>query len=152
VVDASLRVQGYANVWALGDCASVPTSDGTPCPPTAQHATRQAHLIAENIAATLAGKKLRPFDFEGLGKMGSLGRRNAVAEIFGLSISGFLACSTVTTARADGCGPDHVRRLRGSDQGPGRGGGARLLPASTTPRSPSGEGTGYRPMTVTRGA
>jgi len=91
VVDARLRVQGYTNVWALGDCASVPTKDGTPCPPTAQHATRQARLVAENIAATLASKELRPFDFKGLGKMGSLGRRNAVAEIFGFSISGFLA-------------------------------------------------------------
>jgi len=111
VVDASLRVQGYANVWALGDCASVPTSDGTPCPPTAQHATRQARLIAENIAATLAGKKLRPFDFKGLGKMGSLGRRNAVAEIFGLSISGFLAWflwRTIYLAKLPGWG----RRLK----------------------------------------
>src|SRR5205823_1497011 len=83
--------QGCTNVWALGDGASVPTSDGTPCPATAQHATRQARLIAENIGATLAGKKLQPFDFKGLGQMGSLGRRNAVAEIFGLSVSGFLA-------------------------------------------------------------
>ena len=91
VVDASLRVQGYANVWALGDCASVPTKDGAPCPPTAQHATRQARLVAQNIEATLAGNELQPFDFKGLGQMGSLGRRNAVAEIFGLSVSGFLA-------------------------------------------------------------
>ena len=91
VVDPSLLVQGYTNVWALGDCASVPTKDGTPCPPTAQHAARQARLVAQNIAATLAGKELRPFDFKGLGKMGSLGRRNAVAEIFGIGISGFVA-------------------------------------------------------------
>lgn len=91
VVDASLRVQGHDDVWALGDCASVPTKDGTPCPPTAQHATRQAQLVAANIAACLQGKPLRQFDFRGLGKMGSLGRRNAVAEIFGLEISGFLA-------------------------------------------------------------
>jgi NADH dehydrogenase len=90
-VDGTLRVKGHDNVWALGDCASVPTKDGSPCPPTAQHATRQAQLVADNIAATLAERPLREFDFKGLGKMGSLGRRNAVAEIFGISISGFLA-------------------------------------------------------------
>ncbi|MEA2696972.1 MAG: hypothetical protein QOI66_1243 [Myxococcales bacterium] len=91
IVDANLRVQGRQDVWALGDCASVPTADGTPCPPTAQHATRQAHLVADNIVATIDGGGLRAFDFKGLGKMGSLGRRNAVAEIFGIGISGFLA-------------------------------------------------------------
>jgi NADH dehydrogenase len=93
VVDGTLRVKDHDDVWALGDCASVPTRDGSPCPPTAQHATRQAELAAANIAASLEGrdKPLATFDFKGLGKMGSLGRRNAVAEIFGLSISGFLA-------------------------------------------------------------
>jgi NADH dehydrogenase len=90
-VDATLRVKGHEDVWALGDCASVPTKDGAPCPPTAQHATRQAALVAENISATLTARPLKLFAFQGLGKMGSLGRRNAVAEIFGISLSGFLA-------------------------------------------------------------
>jgi len=90
-VDGNLRVMGHQNVWALGDCASVPTKDGTPCPPTAQHATRQAATVAANIVATLTARELRPFDFKGLGKMGSLGRRNAVAEVFGLRLSGFIA-------------------------------------------------------------
>ena len=91
IVDGHLRVQGHESIWALGDCALVPASGGVPCPPTAQHATRQAGVAADNIAATIEGRSLRVFDFKGLGKMGSLGRRNAVAEIFGLSISGFLA-------------------------------------------------------------
>ncbi|MFO0723180.1 MAG: FAD-dependent oxidoreductase [Myxococcota bacterium] len=91
-VDAHLRVAGLPGVWALGDCALVPGPDGQPAPPTAQHATRQGRLAAENIAATLAGRpELARFDFRGLGKMGSLGRRTAVAEVFGLKISGFLA-------------------------------------------------------------
>ena len=90
-VDGNLRVVGHQNVWALGDCASVPTKDGTPCPPTAQHATRQAATVAANIFATLTARSLQPFDFKGLGKMGSLGRHNAVAEVFGLRLSGFIA-------------------------------------------------------------
>ena len=90
-VDGNLRVVGHQNVWALGDCASVPAKDGTPCPPTAQHATRQAATVAANIFATLTARSLQPFDFKGLGKMGSLGRHNAVAEVFGLRLSGFIA-------------------------------------------------------------
>jgi NADH:ubiquinone reductase (H+-translocating) len=116
VVDGTLRVQDHPDVWALGDCANVPTKDGKPCPPTAQHATRQAKLVAENIAAVLnseggAAPVLKQFDFQGLGKMGSLGRRNAVAEIFGLSISGFLAWflwRTIYLAKMPGWG----RRLK----------------------------------------
>jgi NADH dehydrogenase FAD-containing subunit len=39
----------------------------------------------------LTRKAKRTFDFRGLGRMGSLGRRMAVAEIFGIKLSGFIA-------------------------------------------------------------
>jgi NADH dehydrogenase len=93
-VDGRLLVEGCDHLWALGDCALIPTAQaGEFCPPTAQHATRQAAALADNLLATIDGQPqaLRTFDFKGLGKMGSLGRHNAVAEVFGLAISGFLA-------------------------------------------------------------
>jgi len=90
-VTPELEVPGFPGVWALGDCASIPTPDGGSSPPTAQHATRQAQVLAGNIVATIRGGRRRVFDFKGLGKMGSLGSRSAVAEIFGLQISGALA-------------------------------------------------------------
>ncbi|MGH7898590.1 MAG: cyclic nucleotide-binding domain-containing protein, partial [Candidatus Binatia bacterium] len=37
------------------------------------------------------GGEPRAYDFTGLGKMGSLGHRSAVAEVFGFNVSGFLA-------------------------------------------------------------
>ena len=93
VVDRHLAVEGQANVWALGDCALVPTAtEGAYCPPTAQHASRQAKTLAHNIAATIRGDRLKQFDFSGLGKMGSVGHHSAVAEVFTrFKISGFLA-------------------------------------------------------------
>jgi NADH dehydrogenase len=90
-VDSMLAVKGYENVWALGDCAVVPAPDGSIAPPTAQHATRQAQTVAENIVAKLRGGVLKPFAFMGLGKMGSLGHQTAVAEIVGIPVSGFIA-------------------------------------------------------------
>ena len=90
-VNAELEVVGHSGVWALGDCASVPAPDGTVSPPTAQHAIRQGSTVAGNIVAALRGGERKAFAFGGLGKMGSLGRRSAVAEIFGLHISGALA-------------------------------------------------------------
>jgi NADH dehydrogenase len=90
-VDASLRVPGWDGLWAVGDCAAVPQPDGITSPPTAQHAVRQARLCADNIAASLAGRPLDTFKFTGLGKLGSLGRRSAVAEVMGLKLSGLPA-------------------------------------------------------------
>src|SRR5205085_7012575 len=90
-VSAELEVPGVPGVWALGDCSAVPAPDGSVSPPTAQHAIRQAHTLADNIVATIRGTRRRKFAFGGLGKMGALGRRSAVAEIFGIKISGALA-------------------------------------------------------------
>jgi NADH:quinone reductase (non-electrogenic) len=91
VADGFLRLDGRDDVWALGDCAQVPAPEGGFAPPTAQHAIRQAATAAHNIVAALRGGQPRAFDFKGLGKMGSLGHRSAVAEILGFNVSGFLA-------------------------------------------------------------
>jgi NADH dehydrogenase len=92
VTDSYLAVPGHPGVWAVGDCALVVDArTGQPCPPTAQHAIREGRCAAANIAATVRGEPLRAFAFDALGKMGSLGHRSAVAEVFGLRLSGFLA-------------------------------------------------------------
>jgi NADH dehydrogenase len=76
----------------VGDCAhAVDDHTGQPYPPTAQHAIREARCAADNIAATITGRPRRPFHFHALGKLGSLGHRSAVAEVFGVKLSGFLA-------------------------------------------------------------
>jgi NADH:ubiquinone reductase (H+-translocating) len=92
VVDNHLAVPDYPGVWAVGDCAFVIDGEsGEPCPPTAQHAIRQARHLAENVVATLRGAPKTSFAFTALGKMASLGHRSAVGEILGVRVSGFLA-------------------------------------------------------------
>ncbi len=87
-----MHVEGRTDVWALGDCAIVPMVDGNPSPPTAQHAIRQGATAAHNIVATLRNHSLRTFEFTGLGKMGSLGHRSAIAELpGGIRLSGIMA-------------------------------------------------------------
>jgi len=89
IANGSLEVQGSDSVWALGDCAQIPTKDGGFAPPTAQHAIRQAKTAAHNIVAAIRGGSKTEFAFGGLGKMGALGHHSAVAEIMGINISGF---------------------------------------------------------------
>jgi len=91
LVDDHLSIAEWPNVWAVGDCAAIPQGNGQFSPPTAQHATRQAKKCAENILARMKGKPTTPFHFPGLGKLGSLGKGQAVAEIMGVKISGVLA-------------------------------------------------------------
>jgi NADH dehydrogenase len=87
-----MSVPGMPNVWALGDCAAVPnTRDGGVCPPTAQFADRQARLLAENIARSVDGRPTRDFAYKPIGQLSAIGHNNAVAEMFGIRIAGFVA-------------------------------------------------------------
>ena len=91
VVDHYLNVPGFDCLWAVGDCASVPQRDGITSPPTAQHAVRQAKVCATNLLAIFRGQPKETFKFTGLGKLASLGRRSAVAEVMGIKLRGVLA-------------------------------------------------------------
>jgi NADH dehydrogenase len=92
VVTNTLQVKDTEDLWAVGDCAAVPLITGGNCPPTAQHALRQGEACAQNILSAIDNKKQRKtYAFKGLGMMGSLGHHSAVAQVFGLQISGFLA-------------------------------------------------------------
>jgi NADH dehydrogenase len=106
-----MRLPQAGNVWALGDSAAVPNAwDGKPSPPTAQFAMRQAKQLAVNLARVLRGEETRPFSFRPLGMMASIGHHNAVAEICGFHVSGFvgwLLWRSVYLAKM----PTHLRKI-----------------------------------------
>jgi NADH:quinone reductase (non-electrogenic) len=96
VVDATMAVKDRPGVWALGDCASIPspTADGKPYPPLAQFALREAKVLARNIVRTIrprGDEKPEPFVYETKGLLASLGRYNGVGRIKHLRIHGFFA-------------------------------------------------------------
>ena len=93
VVDETMAVPGHDGVWACGDCTAVPSPSGKSCPPTAQHAFRQGMQAARNIAATVRGDpaKIRPYRYEMRGQFAAIGRQRAVATLFGVRFSGFIA-------------------------------------------------------------
>jgi NADH dehydrogenase len=94
VADSALQVKGHANVWALGDCASVPdpAHKGRACPPTAQHALRQGRVAGRNIATAISGHgRKRRFRYKTKGVFVDMGRREAVAETLGITWSGLPA-------------------------------------------------------------
>ena len=91
-VDEYLQVEDSNCVWAVGDCASVPNpATGGYHPPTAQHALRQARVLADNLVSTIRGGNRRAFRFSTLGQLAAIGRRTGVANILGVNFSGFPA-------------------------------------------------------------
>jgi NADH dehydrogenase len=93
-VDETMRVRGHDNVWAIGDAAAVPDPAKrrrSAAPPTCQHAIREGRKVAENVAATLAGRSARPFRYRTLGVFVDMGQHKAVATVLGIRLRGFPA-------------------------------------------------------------
>jgi NADH:ubiquinone reductase (H+-translocating) len=91
-VNQNLEIEGFPGVWALGDCAMVPNPrTGGFHPPTAQHAIREAAVVAHNVVAELRGGKKQAFRYAGLGQLAAIGRHTGVANILGINFSGFIA-------------------------------------------------------------
>jgi len=88
-----LRLTNHENVFALGDCALIINpSTGQAYPPTAQNSIHQSTTVANNIYSMITGKtKLKEFSFESKGMMTTLGRRVAIAVVYGLHCKGSLA-------------------------------------------------------------
>jgi NADH dehydrogenase len=83
VVDSTLMVSGYPDVYAIGDCAAIPVSPGSEltCPQLAQVAIQSGQYAAAQIVAGLAGRPLPPFSYRDKGIMATIGRRAAIAQL-----------------------------------------------------------------------
>ncbi|MEN9749040.1 MAG: hypothetical protein RL149_118, partial [Actinomycetota bacterium] len=84
-----------ADAWTAGDVSAVPDLTGKGvggfCVPNAQHAVRQAKLLAKNIVATLRGEGIREYFHENLGAVAGLGLGVGVYQWRKLAIKGVIA-------------------------------------------------------------
>jgi len=91
VVDGTMSSTSHTRVWALGDCAAVPAPDGKPYPSLAQHALREAKVLASNIHRALDGRPPKPFVYSTLGMMGSLGHNKGFGQLIKIRVRGAVA-------------------------------------------------------------
>ncbi|MGH6802007.1 MAG: FAD-dependent oxidoreductase, partial [Methyloceanibacter sp.] len=95
--DRFMRVPGHEGVWALGDAALIPLVDEPGEDPahyatqTAQFAVREGRQLADNVIAKIEGKPLKSFAYTSKGSLASLGMSKAVADVYGIKLSGTLA-------------------------------------------------------------
>ena len=85
-------MQGYTNIYAIGDVAAMATKKykhGHPM--MAQPAIQQGKLLAQNIKATIANKKLKAFTYNNKGSMATIGRNRAVVDLPNWKFQGVFA-------------------------------------------------------------
>ena len=90
-VAASLQVKDHAEVFVIGDAAYLENGDGQPLPMLSTVAIQQGKVTAQNIRKIIKGEKPESFHYKDPGLLATIGRNAAVARIWGLSFSGFIA-------------------------------------------------------------
>ncbi len=92
-VTPELMLPGHPEVFALGDMVGVRSADGSaaPLPGLAPVAMQQGRYAAKAIRARLDDRLPQPFRYADKGNLATIGRSQAVADVKGIRLSGFLA-------------------------------------------------------------
>ncbi|MCP3940156.1 MAG: NAD(P)/FAD-dependent oxidoreductase [Desulfobacteraceae bacterium] len=96
-VNPDLSVPGHDNIFAVGDLAYIEQADHSPVPGMAPAAIQEGRLAAKNILLKIVGKNTLPFKYKDKGRMATIGRAAAVANVGPFNFSGMLAWITWLT-------------------------------------------------------
>ncbi len=139
-----------------------PATPGQIDPPTSQHALRQARRLSDNLKALDEGRPLQAHRFRSLGQVATLGRKEGIADMFGVRVSGlpgWLAARGVHLMQVPGASrrigvvgdwilsllfPGNIVTLSGLVDAPNLGPGGGQLPAAAVrlPAPPGPEASG----------
>lgn len=86
VVDEFLRVKGWTNVYALGDCATLESMD---LPATSQVAQQEGRYLARLLNNSAEGKPYKPFRYRHYGMLAYIGSNRALADLASVKGKGF---------------------------------------------------------------
>ena len=86
------QIEGYKNIYALGDIALMST-EAFPKghPQVAQPAIQQGKLLGKNLLRLIKGQSMKPFTYNDKGAMATIGRNKAVVDLANFKFSGFFA-------------------------------------------------------------
>jgi len=87
----SLQIKDHAEVFVIGDAAYLVNGNGQPLPMLSTVAIQQGKVTARNIQKIIKGEVPESFHYKDPGLLATIGRNAAVARIWGLSFSGFIA-------------------------------------------------------------
>src|SRR5262249_1851307 len=90
VVRPDLSLQGFNDIFVIGDTAAVQDANGRPVPGLASAAKQMGDYVGKFIAARVAGRSLPPFRYRNQGILATIGRRAAVVEVGRIQLKGFI--------------------------------------------------------------
>lgn len=90
-VEPTLQLPEHPEVFIVGDAAYLEDEKRQPLPMLATVAQQEARTVASNIRRILKGEQPKPFRYKDPGLLATIGRNAAVARIWGLSFSGYIA-------------------------------------------------------------
>ncbi len=87
-----LKVEGYENIFAIGDIAALISND-TPKghPQVAQAAIQQGKYLGNSILNIINNKPIKPFGYKDKGSLATVGKRKAVADLGKFKFAGYFA-------------------------------------------------------------
>jgi NADH dehydrogenase len=94
IIDTNLTVNGYPNLFVLGDQSNFKDKNGNPLPGLAPIALQQGKFAARNILREIEGRKKLDFTYLDKGQAATIGRSKAVVEAWKLKFGGFPAWLT----------------------------------------------------------
>ena len=90
-VTPTLQLPQHPEVFVIGDAAYLENGGGRPLPMLSTVAIQQGKVTARNIKRILKGQSPEAFRYKDPGLLATIGRNAAVARIWGISFSGFIA-------------------------------------------------------------
>jgi NADH dehydrogenase len=90
-INPTLNLPQFPETFIIGDAAFLLDENGQPLPMLSTVAIQQGHAAAKNIRRIMEGKEPLIFRYKDPGLLATVGRNAAVARIFGISFSGFIA-------------------------------------------------------------
>lgn len=91
VVNKFLQTKNYSEIFAIGDVASFYLENGEKLPALAQVAVKQSNIVAQNIKKIIYQEDLMEYKHRSPGVLVSLGKWNALGEIYKFVIEGKFA-------------------------------------------------------------
>ncbi len=93
-VEKDCSLQGYPNIFVIGDLANYKTEDGGSLPGVAPVAMQQGIYVGNRIGALIRNQTCGPFQYWDKGNMATIGRSHAIVESGKIRLTGKLAWLT----------------------------------------------------------
>jgi NADH dehydrogenase len=90
-VDPDLSVPGHPEIFVIGDTSHCAGASGSPLPGIAPVAKQQGEYVGRLLKARSLGNDCPPFRYRDFGMMATIGRKSAVAQLWGVHFGGLFA-------------------------------------------------------------